>query len=120
MLLAVFAVFGFIACILFVIFGQVTVRKLRKNPVTKDALGGELVSGWDILNVASALALPRSWLKRIENSPLAFMEADSRIIRENTNKLDHILGAVFYWLFMGTGLSVLVLMLLDLAGVFAE
>ena len=119
-LLAVFAIFVFVACILFVLFGQVTVRKLRKNPKTKDVLGGELLSGWDILNVAQALAFPASWLKRIENSPLSFMEADSRIVRENTNKFDHILGMIFYWLFMGTGLFGLVLVLLQSMGVFGD
>lgn len=45
--------------ILYVLFGQVTVRKLRKNTETKDYLGLELSSGWDILNVASAICRPR-------------------------------------------------------------
>ena len=53
---AVIFVMGFVACILFVIFGQVTVRKLRKNPETKHELGLEFAGGWDILNVAQALS----------------------------------------------------------------
>lgn len=47
-------------------FGQMTVRKLRKNPKTKDILGLEVISGWDIINVAQAFSLPRRWLLKIE------------------------------------------------------
>lgn len=63
-LLGFVAIFVFFACILYVLFGQLTVRKLRKNPNTKDLLGVEYVSGWDIINVAQAFAFPRSWTKK--------------------------------------------------------
>ena len=59
-LLGIIFIFMLIACLLYVVFGQVTVRRLRKNPKTKDALGLEFVSGWDIINVAQALAFPSS------------------------------------------------------------
>jgi len=59
-MLAIVGICMFLTAILYVIFGQVTVKKLRKNPKTKDALGLEYVSGWDIINVAQALAIPRS------------------------------------------------------------
>jgi len=49
---------GFSSAILYVVFGQVTVRKLIKNPETKHELGVEFVSGWDIVNVAQALSIP--------------------------------------------------------------
>lgn len=52
---------------LFVVFGQVTVRKLRKKPETKNALGLSFFSGWDIINVAQTLSLPRFIVKKIEN-----------------------------------------------------
>ena len=42
--------FILISMVLYVIFGQVTVRKLRKNPETKHELGVEFASGWDIFN----------------------------------------------------------------------
>ena len=48
----------FLTCILFVVFGQVTVRRLRKNPLTKEGLGIEFASGWDILNVAARFLHP--------------------------------------------------------------
>ena len=119
-LLAIVFVFMLIACVLFVVFGQITVRKLRKNPKTKDTLGVELASGWDIINVAQALAFPRSWLKRIENSPLGFMEADANIVRENTNKVDHALGFIFYWLLMGSAFSAVLLIILNSWGFLGE
>ncbi|MCF6251002.1 MAG: hypothetical protein L3J75_07000 [Methylococcaceae bacterium] len=104
-MLGIVAIFMFFACILYVIFGQVTVRKLRKSPKTKNVLGLEFVSGWDIINVAQALAIPRSWSRKLEKSPLSSMYANSDLLFGNTTKLDRMLGAVFYWLLMISGLS---------------
>lgn len=118
-LLAISAVVGFFALIFYVIFGQITVRKLRKNAKTKDALGSELASGWDILNVAKALALPISWSKKFENSPLSFMYANSSVVLEYTNKLDRFLGIVFFWLWLVSGSMMIFLILLKYIGVFS-
>jgi hypothetical protein len=104
-MLAIVGICMFLTAILYVAFGQVTVKKLRKNPKTKDALGLEYVSGWDIINVAQALAIPRSWSRKLEKSPLSSMYANSDLLFENTSKLDRMLGAVFYWLLMISGLS---------------
>ncbi len=65
-ILSVILAVVFISAVLFVIFGQVTVRKLRKNPETKYELGIEFTSGWDILNVAQALSLPAVLEKKIK------------------------------------------------------
>ncbi|WP_200897976.1 hypothetical protein [Arsukibacterium sp. MJ3] len=119
-LLGFVAIFMLIACILYVVFGQVTVRKLRKNPKTKDALGLEYASGWDIINVAQAFSLPRSWTKKIENSRFSFMYANATILFENTTKLDQVLGFVFYWLLTISGLSGALLVLLNYLGFFSE
>jgi preprotein translocase subunit SecY len=119
-LLGIVAIFMFFACILYVAFGQITVRKLRKNPKTKDALGVEFASGWDIINVAQALAFPKSWSRVLEKSPLSFMNANATALFENTTKFDQILGFVFYWLLMLSGLSGALLVLLDYLGVFSE
>jgi len=116
-LLGITAIFMFIACILFVFFGQLTVRKLRKNPITKNALGLEYASGWDIINVAQALAFPRSWSRIMEKSPLSFMHANSSLLFEYTNKFDRLLGFVFYWLFIVSTFSALLLMALNYFGV---
>ncbi|QUM89957.1 hypothetical protein HWV03_14670 [Moritella sp. 36] len=106
------------SAILYVAFGQITVRKLRNNPKTKDQLGLEYASGWDIINVAQALAFPRSWSRKLEKSPLSSMYANSQILFENTNKFDRFLGIVFYWLFMTSGLTGALLVLLNFLGVF--
>ena len=64
-LLAIASAIGFVALIMFVLFGQITVRKLRKNPELQHALGLELVSGWDIINVAQALAMPKAAMNKL-------------------------------------------------------
>ncbi|MFT7680915.1 MAG: hypothetical protein ACI935_000348 [Moritella dasanensis] len=112
------AIFTFIACILYVIFGQVTVRKLRKNPETKDKLGVEFVSGWDIIKVAQALSLPRFMTDKFKQSPLSGLFADADVLFEHTTRFDKILARVFYWLYATSGLSMILLMLLDVIGLF--
>lgn len=106
--------------ILYVAFGQITVRKLRKSPKTKDLLGVEYVSGWDIINVAQAFAFPRSWTKKVENSKFSFIYANATVLFENTTKFDQVLGCIFYWLVTISGLSMALLALLDSLGVFSE
>ena len=96
---------GFAACILFVIFGQVTVRKLRKNPETKQALGIEFTSGWDILNVAQALSLPAVLEKRLKNR--AF-HANADLLYKHTTVFDRVLAHMFFWLWMSAGFGSIV------------
>ena len=95
--------------ILFVAFGQITVRKLRKNPVTKESLGIEFAGGWDILHVAQALSLPKSLTDRFKASALSSFFADSDILREHTSRFDRALAAVFFWLYAVTGVSIILL-----------
>ena len=109
-----------VVCILYIVFGQLTVKKLRKDPKTKDALGLELVSGWDIINVAQALAFPKTWSKKLEERSLSFMHAKASLLLENTNTTDRFLGATFYWLLVITGFASALLVLLNSVGVFRE
>lgn len=104
--------------ILFVLFGQVTVRKLRKNPQTKHELGVEFVSGWDIINVAQALAMPKSIIRKFNKSQLSALYADADLLYKHTNKIDRVLGIIFYWLLMLSGLFGIILVLLDAIGFF--
>ena len=117
-LLAIVFSVQLIALILFVVFGQTTVRKLRKNRATKDALGIELLSGWDILNVASALTLPKKVIRLLKNSPLSGMRADSGVLYKYTTRFDRILAKVIYSLLVSTALAMIILILLDGIGVF--
>jgi len=111
-LLAYATFFMFLALILYVIFGQITVRKLRKNPETKNVLGVEFASGWDIINVAQALSIPRSWSRKLEGSQLSSLYAKSECLRKYTTRFDKILGAVLYGLFTASGLTMIVLVAL--------
>jgi hypothetical protein len=82
-----------IGCILFVIFGQKTVRKLRKNPDTKHALGIEFVSGYDIFNVMAALTFPKL-TNKLKSSPLSASFADPKLLEKYTTPFDRILAKV--------------------------
>ncbi|QUM81420.1 hypothetical protein HWV01_14575 [Moritella sp. 5] len=117
-LFAISVAFAFIACIMYIIFGQVTVRKLRKNPETKDKLGFEFVSGWDIIKVAQALSLPRFMTDKFKQSPLSGLFADADILSEHTTRFDRVLARLFYWLYAISGFSMILLMLLDVTGLF--
>lgn len=106
------------AWILFVVFGQTTVRKLRKKPETKDHLGMEFASGWDILNVAQALAIPKSWSQKFEKSPLAYLNANSNLVHKHTSKFDKILGFIFFWAFASSGTLLILLVILSGLGIW--
>jgi hypothetical protein len=115
-LLAIIFSVQLIALILFVVFGEMTVRKLRKNPTTKNALGIEFISGWDILNVASALALPKKVAHILKNSPLSVMRADPDALYKYTTQFDRILAKIIYSLLVSTVLAMLILIFLNKIG----
>jgi hypothetical protein len=117
-LLGIAALGGFFSCILFVAFGQITVRKLRKNPATKERLGVEFTSGWDILNVAGALSTPK-WLRdRFNRSSLSFMVADHQALYENTNRFDRVLGRIFWFFYITSATLMILLMIVNAFGFF--
>jgi len=104
--------------VLYVFFGQFTVRKLRKKPETKGSLGIEFASGWDILNVAEAFAMPKRATKKWKKSKLSAFFADVELLYKHTNKFDRVLGIVFYWVFTLTGSSAILIFILDTIDVF--
>ena len=109
----------FIGLILCVIFGQVTVRKLRKNPETKGELGMEFYSGWDIFNVGLALTLPRKyarWSKK--KGAFGMLRADVDLLYNHTTRFDRILARVFYIPCAFSAFCLLVLLLMDKIGFF--
>ncbi|MCW8935339.1 MAG: hypothetical protein OQK98_11500 [Gammaproteobacteria bacterium] len=107
-----------IVLMLFLFFSQITVRKLKKNPQTRDELGFEYISGWNIINAAQALAMPNALIKKFNKTPLASLFADSELLNRNTNKFDKILAIIFYWLFIFSGVFAAILVLLNSIGVF--
>jgi hypothetical protein len=102
--------------LLFVLFGQVTVRKLRKKAKDTNQLGIELASGWDILNVAGALSTPK-WLRdKFTSSRLSGLNANYQFIYSNTNKFDRILGRVFWIFYFVTGFFIILYTLSSIFG----
>lgn len=114
--LTILLVSVFITMILYVLFGQLTIRKLRNNPETKHELGVEFVSGWDIINVAQALSIPRWVIRKFKDSPVSSLYADSDLLYRHTSKFDRLLAIVFYMLMMITGFSAILLVILDSTG----
>ncbi|WP_281557313.1 hypothetical protein [Thalassomonas sp. RHCl1] len=108
----------FISMIFYIIFGQVTVKRLRKNHETKNILGIEYASGWDIINVAQALSIPRSWRRKLETSPLSALYANSEILYKHTTKVDRVLAATFYWLLTLSGTIMILLVIFDALSLF--
>ena len=105
--------------ILFVFFGQKTVRKLRKNPATKDFLGIEPISGWDIFHVVNALALPRWLIRKVRQSKLAAFFADVDILEKHVTRFDVVLAKLSLGLLLSWTSAIVILMLLNKYGVFA-
>ena len=108
MLLALFSL------ICLVLFGQLTVRKLRKNPSTKHELGIEFISGWEIINVAEALASPKGIFQKLKRSPLSPLYANSELLYRHTNRFDRILAKVFYYSLILSGTSLIFYCIIDL------
>jgi len=104
-----------IASIIYVIFGQTTVRRLRKTPETKNALGIEFsISGSDIIKVAQALSLPKSVSQRIRgNSTTGALHPDPDILYKHTTTFERVFARVFYWLTMTSVLSMLLFAILN-------
>ena len=62
-----------------------------------NALGFEFISGWNILNAAQALSLPKFLTQKTKTSPGSFLFANAELLRQHTNKLDRFLARLFYW-----------------------
>ncbi|MCP4276552.1 MAG: hypothetical protein GY779_09400 [Gammaproteobacteria bacterium] len=108
----------FIAMILVIVFARVTVRKLRNNPETRDALGFEYMSGSNILNVAKALAMPGSRAKRINDNKMSFLYADEDLLEKHTTKLDRFLAKVLYYCIWFFAVGMICMVLLSMLGAF--
>jgi len=109
---------SFVAAILFLAFSWTTVRKLKKKPETKDGLGFEYVSGWNILNAAQALSIPRFITKKFKSTALSFLYADADLLYHHTNKFDKLLARFFYLVYITAGLSLILLVILKSTGFF--
>ena len=106
---------------LYVVFGQVTVRKLRKNPKTKNVLGLEFASGWDIFNVSQSLSIPRSWARKLEKkaaeAKCISVIAKSDLLYEHTNIFDRFLARLHFWVGWFGVITMLIFAVLHYAGI---
>jgi hypothetical protein len=116
LLVGIMILMSMIVAILFVAFGQITVRKLRKNPETKYSLGLEFSSGWDILNVAEALSMSEWMYKRCRKSKLSFLLADANVLYKYTTRFDRTLARTFWLSFNINGIFIITVMTLDVIG----
>jgi len=116
-LLAIPFVVLLVGSVFFVIFGQVTMRKLRKKPEIRHELGIEFLSGWDILSVAQTLTLPKSIAQRIRRNSRG-TAADPDLLYRYTTLFDRVLARVFYMLITLSVFAMFVLIILDEFGVF--
>jgi len=97
--------------------GKSLFASLEKTQETKHELGIALVSGWDILNVAQALSVPTALIRRLKNSRLSFLEANSELLYKYTTVFDRLLARVFFWLWVTSSLSMILLVSLNAVGV---
>ncbi|MBI3561649.1 MAG: hypothetical protein HY080_08045 [Gammaproteobacteria bacterium] len=98
--------------ILFVVFGEYTVRRLRKKPELKDILGFEYVNGKDIINVGMALSFPRKLMRKARQSKLSFMFADADILYQHTSRVDRWLARIFTYSYFFTAFGLLIIVIL--------
>ncbi len=116
-LLAISFLVLLVALLLFVIFGQVTVRKLRQNPETKDSLGFEYASGTDIANVVKVLSVSKHRAEKLRHGKMSFLYADRELIYNHTNRFDRLLAKSVYWLLILGGGSMIILMIGKFTGI---
>lgn len=93
---------------LFVVFSDVTVRRLRNHQETKDVLGVEFATGADTVNVAVALSLPRPlYNKLFRRKNQYFTNADAEKISAFTSVVDRLIARLFFWSYFATVLTIL-------------
>ena len=114
-ILFTFVIVGLLASgFLFVLFSQVTVRRLRKQQETKDVLGVEFASGANTVNVAIALSLPRPiYNKLFRRKTQFFANADAETIYAYTTNMDRIIARLFFWFYLATVLMIIIMVTLS-------
>ena len=107
-----FASFGFYTLIalqllswaLYFLLGLTTVRKLRRNPATRDALGIPIfITGGETGNVAQACGCPVFLLRISARGPLRVLDADRELVFRHTTRLDRALGFCCFWSWFAAG-----------------
>lgn len=82
---------------LFFAFALLTVRRLRKDPRTRDLLGLEFFPGGAVLNVSRALAVSRKFARRCDHGGWSDLHANSEAIYAATARWERVLGRAQFW-----------------------
>lgn len=91
-------------------FSLVTVRKLRRNPATRHALGVAIcLTGGETGNVAQSLGCPAVLLRLSARGPLRALDADRELVLQHTTPLDRALGRLCFWSWVAAGVAALAL-----------
>jgi len=111
--LAIAVTMAVIAWVLLLILGLSTMRKLKKNPRTRDQLGINLIWGWQTINVAQAVTLPRSWMQKLRDRVDGSKFANHELLHIHTTMLDRLLLRLFFIIFSVSGVSIVLLTTFD-------
>ncbi len=80
-----------VSWILFFIINIKTVRRLRKNPITKNELGFHLFWGWYALNISETLLFSKEWTIRRRNSSNGYMFANYDLVHQYTTPFEKVI-----------------------------
>ncbi len=99
--------------ILFFIINIKTVRRLRKNPITKDAMGFYLFWGWYALNLSVALFASKKWMTKRRSYSDGYLFANPDLMRQYTTPFEKVICKLFVILGLFSVLGLLISSFLD-------
>jgi len=102
-----------IGWILFFIINIKTVRRLRKNPITRDELGFHLFWGWYAITISQALFFSKEWTTKRRNRPNGYMFANKDLVEQYTTPFEKITCKLMIILGFFALASLLIFMILD-------
>ncbi len=97
-----------LAWILFFFINIKIVRRLKKNPITKDAMGFHLIWGWYALNISEALFFSREWVTKRRGCSHGFMFADYELIHQYTTPFEKLICKTFVILGLSSVIGILI------------
>ncbi len=99
--------------VLFFIINLKTVRRLRKNPITKDELGLSLVWGWHAITVSEALLFSKEYTTKRRKRSHGYMFANYDLVYQYTTPFEKAICKLFIILGVFSVLGILISGLLD-------
>ncbi len=103
-------------CILFIVINLKTVRRLKKNPITKDAMGFHLIWGWYAPNISLALFVSKKQMTKRKECSHGFMFADPDLMRQYTTPFEKVICKLFVILGLLSVVNLFIIGILDQMG----